>query len=79
MGTSCAISVLDSLTTEATGADEAHGFHQAFEEAFASALADQVVAFPWQRGDVLLVDNTRMMHDGLPGVGPRKLHVALLQ
>ena len=48
-------------------------------DAFACALADQVVAFPWQRGDILLVDNTRMMHDGLPGVGPRKLHVALLQ
>lgn len=47
-------------------------------EAIARALADQVVTFPWRRGDILLIDNTRMLHDGLPGVGPRKLHVALL-
>ena len=31
------------------------------------------VAFAWRAGDVLLIDNRRVMHDGLPGFGPRQL------
>jgi hypothetical protein len=37
-----------------------------------------MAAFAWREGDLLLLDNARVLHDGLPGVGPRKLHVALL-
>ena len=48
-------------------------------EQLADSLAEHVSAVRWQSGDVLLVDNTRILHDGLPGFGPfRKLHVALL-
>ena len=47
-------------------------------ERIASALAESVCAFPWKQGDILLIDNKRVLHDGLPGFGPRKLHVALL-
>ena len=44
-----------------------------------AALAKHVAVFAWRRGDLLLIDNARVLHDGLPGVGPRRLHVALLQ
>ena len=42
------------------------------------ALAEHAVAVPWRKGDMLIVDNGRMLHDGLPGAGPRRLRVALL-
>lgn len=48
-------------------------------EALAAALAQNMTAFAWQRGDLLLLDNARVLHDGLPGFGPRRLHVALLR
>ena len=48
------------------------------EEDIARALADSASAFSWTRGDILLIDNRAMLHDGLPGFGPRRLHVALL-
>lgn len=48
-------------------------------EQMAEKLAEHVAAVRWQSGDVLLIDNSRILHDGLPGFGPfRKLHVALL-
>ena len=42
------------------------------------ALAEHASVFRWQRGDVLLIDNARVLHDGMPGFGPRRLRVALL-
>lgn len=46
-------------------------------EQLGRALADHASVFRWARGDVLLIDNARVMHDGLPGAGPRSLKVAL--
>lgn len=43
------------------------------------ALAEHASCFHWRRGDVLLVDNARVLHDGMPGFGPRRLWVSLLQ
>ena len=48
-------------------------------ELLAASLASHVSAVEWQPGDLLLIDNAKVLHDGLPGLGPRKLHVALLQ
>ena len=48
------------------------------EQQLAQALAMHAVAFAWRQGDVLFIDNARMLHDGLPGLGPRHLNVALL-
>jgi len=42
------------------------------------ALAAHAYAFQWEEGDVLLLDNTVTLHDGLPGFGPRRLCVILL-
>ena len=48
-------------------------------ELIGRALAAHAVVFDWQAGDVLLVDNTRVLHDGMPGIGGgRRLWVALL-
>ena len=35
-------------------------------------------AAPCLKGDMLIVDNCRLLHDGLPGAGPRRLRVALM-
>ena len=48
-------------------------------EQLAASLAANVSTVAWQRGDMLLIDNAKVLHDGLPGMGPRKLHVALLK
>jgi hypothetical protein len=42
------------------------------------ALASHIYAFRWQPGDVLLLDNAQTLHDGMPGFGPRRLRVMLL-
>ncbi|WP_330241208.1 TauD/TfdA family dioxygenase [Streptomyces sp. NBC_00525] len=44
-------------------------------EAFAGAQ----VAFPWQAGDVLLVDNMRMAHGRRPYTGPRRVLATLME
>ncbi|KAL1527110.1 hypothetical protein AB1Y20_015792 [Prymnesium parvum] len=51
---------------------------EAEQEELARALGASAVAFHWHRGDVLLLDNARILHDGLPGLGFRSLRVALV-
>ena len=48
------------------------------EDQLARALGESAVAFRWLQGDVLLLDNARILHDGLPGYGRRTLYVALM-
>jgi len=35
------------------------------------------VKFPWQEGDLIMVDNMLVAHARLPYVGPRKILVAM--
>ncbi|GLF92747.1 TauD/TfdA family dioxygenase [Streptomyces yaizuensis] len=42
------------------------------------AFADAAVAFPWETGDVLLVDNMRMAHGRRPFTGPRRVVASLM-
>ena len=46
-------------------------------DACAHALDDAAVAFAWQAGDVLLVDNRRTLHSRRPFTGPRKVLASL--
>lgn len=41
------------------------------------AMADQLTAFPWKNGDVLILDNLQMLHCGLPWRGERVLRVMM--
>ncbi len=42
-------------------------------------LAEQSVVFPWQAGDVLMLDNMRVSHGRAPFKGPRKVIVAMAE
>jgi alpha-ketoglutarate-dependent taurine dioxygenase len=44
-----------------------------------AAYAEEEIAFPWQVGDVLLLDNMRVAHARNPFVGERKIAVAMMQ
>jgi alpha-ketoglutarate-dependent taurine dioxygenase len=41
------------------------------------AFRETLVAFPWQQGDLLLVDNMRVAHGRMPFEGPRKILVTM--
>ena len=44
----------------------------------AVALMDDIcVAFPWQQGDLLLLDNRTVMHSRRPFTGPRRILASL--
>jgi alpha-ketoglutarate-dependent taurine dioxygenase len=46
-------------------------------EIIVAALRRRFASFRWQRGDVLIVDNAKMAHAGMPGFGPRRLRALL--
>lgn len=43
------------------------------------AYAQETVAFPWQKGDILMVDNMLAAHGREPFRGPRKIMVAMAE
>lgn len=46
-------------------------------EAILTVYRQVQVSFPWQRGDVLMLDNLLVAHSRNPFVGPRKIIVAM--
>lgn len=46
-------------------------------DAVRAAARDTAVAFPWEAGDVLVVDNTMTLHGRLPFTGPRRVLVSM--
>jgi alpha-ketoglutarate-dependent taurine dioxygenase len=44
-----------------------------------AALDAETVSFPWQRGDVLMLDNMLVAHSRAPFKGPRKVIVAMAE
>jgi hypothetical protein len=47
-------------------------------EVVRKAFKNESLAFPWQQGDVILVDNMQFAHGRNPYSGPRKVIVSLL-
>ena len=39
----------------------------------AQAMRRRYSSFTWERGDILVIDNLKMAHAGMPGLGPRNL------
>lgn len=48
-------------------------------DAVRDAFQAEAIQFPWQRGDVLLVDNMQVAHGRRPFRGPRKVLVSLFE
>jgi hypothetical protein len=45
--------------------------------AVAEAVRRHTNVFTWRRGDVLILDNLQMLHSGMPGLGSRRIEVAI--
>jgi Taurine catabolism dioxygenase TauD, TfdA family len=43
----------------------------------ASATRRRYSSFLWKRGDILIIDNLKIAHGGMPGLGPRELRALL--
>jgi alpha-ketoglutarate-dependent taurine dioxygenase len=59
------------------GAHVSSAFERADVELVARAMRQHFSSFRWQRGDVLMVDNSKMAHAGMPGFGPRLLRAMI--
>lgn len=67
----------DRMPRDAVFGDGA-GIPLAYLDAVRAAFRSASVQFPWQRGDVLLIDNMRMAHGRRPYTGERKVIAMLL-
>ena len=43
----------------------------------AKKMAEHLSVFSWRKGDFLIIDNRKIIHGGLPGMGPRTIHAIL--
>lgn len=43
----------------------------------AQSIRDHYCSFLWKKGDILIVDNTQVMHAGMPGAGPRLIRAMI--
>jgi alpha-ketoglutarate-dependent taurine dioxygenase len=52
-----------------------------FDDEEARSVAEAVLrhtnVFTWRRGDILILDNLQMLHSGMPGLGSRRIEVAM--
>ena len=69
-----------NLTTKESGppcTPVSAAFDQADVQLVAQSMRQHFASFRWQSGDVLMVDNTKMAHAGMPGFGPRLLRAMI--
>lgn len=46
-------------------------------ESLATLMRDYYCSITWQKGDILLVDNRKVVHTGMPGEGPRTVRALI--
>ena len=51
----------------------------AFMDAAVKEMEEISVSIPWQKGDLLLVDNRTAMHSRKPFIGPRRILASLIR
>jgi alpha-ketoglutarate-dependent taurine dioxygenase len=75
--------LLDTMPGEDLPRDTFYGDGTPIEaaalEEIRGVYAEESVAFPWQKGDVLLVDNMLVAHGRRPFSGPRRILVAMAE
>lgn len=73
--------MLDEFKTEDLPSNSYYGDGSPIEpevvDALRAAYQQETVAFPWQRGDILMLDNMLVAHGRAPFVGPRKIVVGM--
>lgn len=45
--------------------------------ALAQSMRDNYCSCLWKKGDILLIDNKKVMHAGMPGIGPRTIRAMI--
>jgi hypothetical protein len=65
----------DDGEPQGTGVDSA--FEASDGDLVAGAIRRRFSSFRWKPGDVLMVDNLKMAHAGMPGFGPRLLRAMI--
>jgi alpha-ketoglutarate-dependent taurine dioxygenase len=75
--------LLDNMAEEDLPRDTFYGDGTPIElsvlEEIRGVYAEESVTFPWQKGDVLMVDNMLVAHGRRPFSGPRKILVAMAE
>ena len=75
--------LLDTMAEEDLPRDTFYGDGTPIEvsalEEIRGVYAEESVAFPWQKGDVLMVDNMLVAHGRRPFSGPRRILVAMAE
>lgn len=75
--------LLETLSEEDLPRDTRYGDGTPIEasalEEIRGVYAEESVAFPWQKGDVLMVDNMLVAHGRRPFSGPRKILVTMAE
>jgi alpha-ketoglutarate-dependent taurine dioxygenase len=71
------VSVWQALIEKPLGTRVGDLFDATSIERLAHSLRNHFSAFTWRGGDVLIVDNVKMAHCGMPGFGPRVLRALI--
>ena len=82
-GTPSTASLLELFGADELPRNAFYGNGRPLEEAaldeIRQACRDEQVAFPWERGDVLLLDNMAVAHGRTPYSGERKIRVGMTE
>lgn len=83
LGAALAESMIETFGADRLPRNSSYGDGEPLEQqdldAVRSAFQREAIQFPWERGDVLLLDNMQVAHGRRPFRGPRKVLAALFE